>query len=431
MRPTPRQKPTKRVKTPAKRVTKVSGSTATPAPRPSAASGGQRLAKPSRTASRAPKAARPAKAAKPVKAAKVVARKALPSKQAPRSAVRPTPRSEGAAPLGTSKSGARVTARGGSPRKPGAGPLGTLRQGVAGAVGAVGSLGRRGSSGPSGREQRQRGEFLDGRAGLLAVRAAAVALVVAIVAGVAFLVLRNSSAFTIASVEAEPTAHVTQEDIQNLVQVPEGSTLLNVDTAAIEAALKKDPWVASVDFERAFPDTLRLHINEQSVEALVVMSTGTLAWYLGDAGIWIQPTKVTAGEGQSVNDAALEIATQEGCLLITDVPSTVDPVAGSVATDEVLAAVELFREGFSSDFSSQIVSYSAPSTDNVTCMLSSGVEISLGSATSISTKEQIAREILEAHPGQVTYINVRTPTRTGSSYRKISSDTVQSGTGLE
>lgn len=438
MRPTPRQKPTKRVKTPAKRVTKVSGSTATPAPRPSASGGGARLAKPSRPVSRAPKTAKPAKAPKPAKAvrpakaAKPAARKALPAKQAPRSAARPTPRSEGAAPLGASKSGARVTARGGSPRKPGAGPLGALRQGVAGAVGAVGSLGRRGSSGPSsGREQRQRGEFLDGRAGLLAARAAAVALVVALVAGVAFLVLRNSSAFTIASVEAEPTAHVTHEDIQNLVQVPEGSTLLNVDTAAIEAALKKDPWVASVDFERVFPDTLRLHINEQSVEALVVMSTGTLAWYLGDAGIWIQPTKVTAGEGQSVNDAALEIATQEGCLLITDVPSTVDPVAGSVATDEVLAAVELFREGFSSDFSSQIVSYSAPSTDNITCMLSSGVEISLGSATDISTKEQIAREILEAHPGQVTYINVRTPTRTGSSYRKISSDTVQSGTGLE
>lgn len=439
MRPTPRQKPTKRVKTPAKRVTKVSGATATPAPR-TPSGGGARLAKPSRTVARAPKATKPAKAAKlakPAKAAKPAkpakaAKRPKASGQAARPAARPTARSGGPAPLGASKSGARVTARGGSPQKPGGGPLGALRQGAAGLASTVGSLGRRGSSGSSAaREQRQRGEFLDGRAGLIAARVAAVALALALVAGVAFLVLRNSSAFEIASVEAEPTAHVTQEDIQNLVQVPAGSTLLNVDTAAIEAALKKDPWVASVDFERVFPNTLVLHINEQRIEALVVMSTGTLAWYLGDAGIWIQPTKITAGEGQSVNDAALQVAMQEGCLLITDVPSTVDPVAGSVATDAVLASVELFREGFSSDFSSQIVSYSAPSTDNITCMLSSGVEISLGSATDISTKEQIAAEILEEHPGQVTYINVRTPTRTGASYRKISSDTVQSGSGLE
>lgn len=436
MRPTPRQKPTKRAKTPARAVTKVSGAKATPA-RPASPT-------PSRPVGKA--AAKPAGklSARPAKkvSAKPVARTARRAADKPAATVmaKPTKRTSSTpvrtgrgSALGTSQSGARVTARGGSPRKTAAaGPLSAARQAGAGVAGAVGSLVRRGApSGASGREQRQRGELLGGNAALVAARLAAVALVLALVAGVAYLVLRNSSAFAIASVEAEPTAHVTQEDIQNLVQVPAGSTLLNVDTAAIEDALRKDPWVASVDFELVFPDTLRLHINEQRIEALVVMSTGTLAWYLGDAGVWIQPTKITAAEGQSVNDAALQVAADEGCLLITDVPSTVDPVAGSVATDEVLASVELFREGFSSDFSSQIVSYSAPSTDNITCMLSSGVEISLGSATDIATKEQIAREILEEHPGQVTYINVRTPSRTGSSFRKISSDTVQSGAGLE
>lgn len=424
-RPTPRQKPTKRVKTGSQKVTRAKAPA--PAPRAAKAPASQPLAKASRPAkskpAKASKAARAAKPAKPSKPAKSVisARPSVPRPTARKAKVpTPTPGGRQKAPTLDSRPAG------------GGGPLGALAGAAAGVGGLVGSVvGSRSKSGPaaSGREARQRHQ--SAQTGLLVARVAAGALVLAVLLGVAYLLLRNSSAFVITSVEAEPTAHVTQEDIQNLVQVPEGSTLLNVDTAAIEEALKKDPWVASVDFERVFPNTLRIHINEQGIEALVVMSTGTLAWYLGDAGVWIQPTKVTAADGQSVNDAALQIATADGCLLITDVPSTVDPVAGSVATDEVLASVELFREGFSSEFSSQIVSYSAPSTDNITCVLSSGVEISLGSATDISTKEQIATEILEAHPGQVTYINVRNPTRTGSSYRKISSDNVQSGSGLE
>ena len=75
----------------------------------------------------------------------------------------------------------------------------------------------------------------------------------ALVGLVALFILRDSPVFLIESVEAEPTEHVTQTDIQNLVSVPVGSTLLNVDTDAVEAALKKDPWVADVTFERVFP----------------------------------------------------------------------------------------------------------------------------------------------------------------------------------
>ena len=171
-------------------------------------------------------------------------------------------------------------------------------------------------------------------------------------------------------------------------------------------------------------------VNEQSTDALVVMNAGSIAWYLGTSGSWIQPTKVTVAQNQSVNDAALAQATSEGVLLITDVPSSVSPKSGSEATDDVFSAVRSFRDGFSADFSSQVVSYSAPSTDNISCTLASGVEISLGSASQISAKESIVKEILAAHPGKVTFINVRVPSSTGSSYRSIDSDDVEAGTGV-
>ena len=251
-----------------------------------------------------------------------------------------------------------------------------------------------------------------------------------LVAAITLFALRDSSVFSIDGVEVAPTEHVTESDIQNLVKVPAGSTLLNVDTASIEEALKKDPWIASVSFERVFPHTLRIVIHEQAVDALVVMSSGSIAWYLGDGGSWIQPTSVTAAEDQSVDDAALESAMAEGCLLITDVPATVAPEAGSPATDASLLAVQKFREGFSEDFASQVVSYSAPSEDNISCTLESGVEVLLGSPTDIATKQAFVEKIIEKNPGTLLFINVRVPTEKGTSFRTVESENVQGGSGV-
>ena len=279
----------------------------------------------------------------------------------------------------------------------------------------------------SGREERQRHQ----RALTLKMvaRVAATLAALALVAGVAFLVLRNSAVFSIDNVEVEPTEHVTSDDLQKLVQVPEGSTLLNVDTAAIEEALKTDPWVGSVTFERSFPHTLKLTINEQKPDALVVMSSGSVAWYLGSAGTWIQPTKLTPAEGQSVNDAALALALPQQTLLITDVPSTVSPEAGATATDEAIQAVQSFRKGFSADFAAQVVRYSAPSADNISCTLSSGIEVELGHPENIEQKESIVKSYLDSHEGgQLLIINVRVVSNPG--VRPVGSDKVQSGQGV-
>lgn len=399
MRPTPRQK------------SPLSSS----ASRAAAPSGG--MARRTASPAPAPKVSRPAKAkpsmprpARPRPAPKARPAKARPAKvKAPKAAKAPAP-----------KASRREASPAGSPR-----PAFLDR-----AVAMTRQAGSGSPSAASGRERRQRHQRGQALRVVLMVAGGLVAL--ALVGLVALFILRDSPVFLIESVEAEPTEHVTQTDIQNLVSVPVGSTLLNVDTDAVEAALKKDPWVADVTFERVFPHTLRIEIVEQQVEALVVMNTGSIAWYLGDADIWIQPTKIEAPEGQSVNDAALAQALADGCLLITDVPATVSPVAGSVATDEVLDAVATFRRGFSEEFLSQVVSFSAASTDSITCTLRNGVEILLGSPTDIAAKETVITQTLEQHPGAVTYINVRVVTDPAvrPTVRLVDSENVEAGDGV-
>lgn len=348
-------------------------------------------------------------------------RRPTPRKKKPRGTGAPAPRPS-AVPSAPRRARAAVSARAASRTSaPGRGStpafLGTAGRAPAAAA-------NRPSASPRERRQRhQRGQALRVALGVVGAL-----LAVALVGVVVLFALRDSSAFEITSVEVEPTEHVSASDIQNLAQVPVGSTLLNVDTASLESALRRNPWVASVGFERVFPHTLKITITEQGIDALVVMSSGSVGWYLGDAGVWIQPAKIEAAEGQSTDDAALALALSEGCLLITDVPSTVDPVAGSAATDDVLAAVDTFRSGFTQDFASQVVCYFAPSVDDVSCMLQSGVQISLGSATNVEEKETLARGLLEKYPDSAVSINVRVITN--PSVKPVASSYVQSGGGV-
>lgn len=261
----------------------------------------------------------------------------------------------------------------------------------------------------------------------IALRVVVVAAIVAAVLGVAFLVLSNTSTFKIDSIDAVATDHVSADDIQKLASVEEGTTLLNVDTGAITQRLMKNPWIASVSIDREFPDKLKISVTERKVEAVVVMSSRSVAWYLGEGEVWLEPVNLDVSEGQSADDVALEKATSVGAILITGVPATVDPAAGSKATDDVISAVRSYLDGFSSEFASQIVSFSAPSEASLSCVLSSGVEISLGSPSSISSKEDVIKSLLSEYPDELTYINVRVPS--SPSYRKIDSSNVTEGSG--
>jgi len=294
--------------------------------------------------------------------------------------------------------------------------------------GGASAKGRQRAVGMSARDAReQRERHNRAPVGKIVARILIVVAALAAIALIAYAVLRNSPTFAITSIETEATEHVSVDDIQNLVNVESGTTLLNVDTAAMTASLEKNPWIASVSYTRDFPGTLKISITERKVYALVTMSSGSVAWYLGEGNVWMEPTKIATTANQSVADAALAKATSEGELLITGVPATVQPVAGAGANDEVLDAVATYLSSFSDGFVSQIVSFSATSVESISCILSNGVEVSLGSPTNISSKETVVTGLLDKYPGELTYINVRVPSN--PSYRRITSDTVQAGSG--
>ena len=66
-----------------------------------------------------------------------------------------------------------------------------------------------------------------------------------------------------------------------------------MDESLITQELQKDPWVASATYERQFPNTLRITITERKVTAIVALSSGPVAWYLGENNVWLEQISST------------------------------------------------------------------------------------------------------------------------------------------
>ena len=238
------------------------------------------------------------------------------------------------------------------------------------------------------------------------IRAIIVMLVVLavllVMALVGFLVLSGTSAFTIASIDAEATEHLSAENIAKLANVEEGTTLLTIDETVITRNLKRNPWVGSVSFVREFPDQLRIVVTEREVDCLVKMSTGSVCWRLGDDNVWIEPVNLSASAGQSADDVALASRRRRRDPHHRR-PDVGEPSAGSVATDEVLKAVNAYRS--SSRSSSPRSCASRPQESSISCTLKSGVEVSLGAPNNIDVKEAVLQRSSRSIP-------TRSPTST-------------------
>ena len=243
----------------------------------------------------------------------------------------------------------------------------------------------------------------------------------AVLAVVAIVVI-NSGLFAATDIQIEGSEHVTKHDAIQLINLPENTSLFNVNPDQITEDLKQNPWVSGVDVQRQFPHTLVITPTERKVTAIAYISSDDLAWAIGDDDTWIAPLStsvevddqgnvVTSGEGSNTLsgiDAALALAKHYGAVLLTDVSADVEPVSGqSVSSKAVKAGLDYVR-GFSGEFLAQIKDISIPSVEAISANLDNGVEVSLGDSDDIAKKERVVTKLLSQVEG-VTYINVRSP----------------------
>ena len=283
---------------------------------------------------------------------------------------------------------------------------------------------------------------------------------------VAFAVVVNSGLFAATDVWIKGSEHVSKEAAEQLIDLPEGASLLNVDESAISERLKQNPWVSGVDIERVYPHTLVIKPHERAVAAVVYIASDDIAWAIGDDGCWIAPVSLSqaadaaaapaepaddaaaasdaeppaaddpdavaegdsdadaagdadaeaaaaaeaaeAARRQSSLEAARKAAQEAGALLMTDVASGVSPASGKPVESDVVLAGLKYVKGLTPEFLSKVKFMSLPSKEAIAVTLDSGIEIALGAPDDIKTKEGVVTKLLEQESG-VTYIDVRVP----------------------
>ena len=110
-----------------------------------------------------------------------------------------------------------------------------------------------------------------------AITAALVALIVAIPVAL-FLWGRTSDSFAVKRVVVSGERRLPKREVRRLLTARfEGENLFTIGAGDVRSTLSRYPYVAGVDVDRDFPDTLRIRLTEHEPAALVL---GNGAWYV-------------------------------------------------------------------------------------------------------------------------------------------------------
>lgn len=238
------------------------------------------------------------------------------------------------------------------------------------------------------------------------VAVVAAVLLVLVVGGV---VVTNSPIFSVTEVVVNGSEHVTQNTVERLVDVPEGSTLFNYDASAIEASLKQNPWVESVQIERTFPHTITITPVEYKVAAIAYITSSDVAWAIDASGTWIAPISLSVtvdAEGNVVSSTAgTQASLQQGGDGSADASASSDGAGGDAASsdstggDASSSGDGADASGASSDSDAAGDAEGGSSTDSDTASADGGSGSDAASADNASSSDGSAADGTQALTG--------------------------------
>ena len=247
------------------------------------------------------------------------------------------------------------------------------------------------------------------------IRIIVVSVLALIVAAlIAFVVLYFSNTFAVEKVSVSGASHLTAEELTELAAVPEDSTLLRIDASGIEQRLESNPWVDNATVERVFPHTINLNITERKISAVVDVQIDTdkttETWALSSDGMWLM--RIPDRNSEEGKQVASQVYTDaDSALVISDVPYGSVPEAGTFCSNENITNALGIIDGMTTELADQVHRVSASSNESTTLILDNGVEIAFGDSSNIRDKERVCLQLMQEHPGQIAYINVRTPNK--------------------
>lgn len=255
-------------------------------------------------------------------------------------------------------------------------------------------------------------------------------LLVAIVVAV---IVINSGLFAATDIQIKGSEHMSAKDARLLIDLPEGTSLFNVNEKQIVDDLQQNPWISGVSVTRTFPHTLTITPTEHTVKAIAYIAADDLAWAIDENDTWIAPLSVAALEdtsdsSSSDNADSTDASTSDNTVNSSSAQSgtssdSTDSTSGSDASTQT-SSTNGSTSGSSSD------SASGSSTDSTDTATGSDADSSNSSDQSKSDASNssglLAAQKLAKKYGAVLLIDVPTDI-TPVSGETVKSDVIKAG----
>jgi hypothetical protein len=155
----------------------------------------------------------------------------------------------------------------------------------------------------------------------------AVSLVLVLAAALMYLGARETPVFAVRTIDVEGVRPSVARRVEMALRPLEGKSLLKVRSGEVERLATALPSIASVTYDRVFPNTLRVRVEEE--QPVAVVRRGIEAWLVSRRGrvikriaqrthrvlprIWLrQPVAISPGGTLPAGAGAEEVAMLDG-----------------------------------------------------------------------------------------------------------------------
>jgi cell division protein FtsQ len=222
----------------------------------------------------------------------------------------------------------------------------------------------------------------------------------------AVITVLHAPFFEVSTIEVVGAGPLPASDIKGLAAIPKGETTLLLNKKGVRTRLLRDPWIEAVDISRKLPRTVELHLTLRQPIAFVELEDGE-RWLLAADGVWLASWDTTAGIASDPQGSFPEFSVETSGLIAVTGIEGLQPTAGDKNRAAILRNALAILNGLSSSLAAEVVELQAPDVVRTSLRTKDGIEIDIGSADDIATKDKIVREVLAEQKGKVVLINVR------------------------
>jgi cell division protein FtsQ len=223
-------------------------------------------------------------------------------------------------------------------------------------------------------------------------RSVAIGVILAALAACAYLGARETSVFAVRTVQVEGVSPALAQQVQKALQPLEGTSLLKLTADDVSSLATALPDVASVSYDRAFPNMLRVRVELE--QPLAVLRHASDSWLIS------RRARVMHKIPRGSFDALPRVW----------IPEVVPVALGSVLVPGGGAAeVEALRPVRTAGLSARVLTVRIE-REQIAYVLRGGLELRVGSLEDISLKLAVARDIMR-RTALTGYLDVSVPAR--------------------